>query len=107
MIAESFDIDSRRTGTTIRIAARGELDIASAPLLRDHVGDAADAEIVLLDLAGITFIDSTGLHALLDAVAAGHGRVRVVASPVCMRLFEITGVLDRIPLVESRTVPAA
>jgi hypothetical protein len=33
VITESFEIDNLRTGTTVRVAARGELDIASAPLL--------------------------------------------------------------------------
>jgi anti-anti-sigma regulatory factor len=56
----------------------GELDIASAAELvscfaRDGFGDA---ETVLLDLSGVTFIDATGLHALLKVHTDLQGRLR-------------------------------
>lgn len=75
----------------------GELDIFSAPRLRDH----AMAEVtepgrpLVLDLTGVPFMDSAGLGvciSLLKRAAAGRtGPVLVAASPPVLRLLDITG----------------
>jgi anti-sigma B factor antagonist len=50
------------------IRADGEVDMSSAPALRHELeATRVDAVTTLLDLAEVTFIDSTGLHLLLDA----------------------------------------
>ena len=97
-----FTIRSERTGTTVRIMVSGELDLASAPGLREHVyGQLADhAEFVVLDLADISFIDSAGLHVLLGALNQDGGRLRIIPSAACVRLFDIAGVLDLLPLID-------
>lgn len=80
----------------------GELDLATAPQLRSRLDNMiADADgPILLDLADVTFIDSTGLSAILTAHAAldKQGRVlRVIkASVQVRRLFEICGITDLI-----------
>jgi anti-sigma B factor antagonist len=84
-------------GTTVRVDAVGEIDSSSAPALRaelDAVLDAAPDEVVL-DLCGVTFLDSAGLSALAAAhrraVLAGV-RLRVLASGrAVMRPLQITG----------------
>ncbi len=51
------------------VAARGEVDVATAPALRAAVDEALDrgpADVVV-DLPGVTFIDSTGLGVLIGA----------------------------------------
>ncbi|MEV4179130.1 MULTISPECIES: STAS domain-containing protein [unclassified Nonomuraea] len=92
--------DGRRPGTLV---VSGELDIVGKPALCTAVRRAlrerrAD---VVLDVAGVSFIDAQGLSALvvsrLMAVRAG-GRLRLVAVPVLMaRLLRLTG-LDRVLL---------
>jgi anti-sigma B factor antagonist len=75
----------------------GDIDLASAPGLAQELRDAegdADPEIVL-DLSGVTFMDSTGLHVLLDAQerATGRGymlRFRDVPAQT-QRLLDLTG----------------
>ncbi len=101
MLHDGFAISSQCTGTTVRITVSGEVDIATATHLREHTSRqlAEPAELVVLDLTAVSFIDSTGLHALLDAAAQGGTRLRIVPSPVCLRLFDIAGVRDRLPLV--------
>lgn len=101
MLDDGFAISSQCTGTTIRLTVSGELDIATARHLREHTSRqlAGPTEIVVLDLTDVSFIDSTGLHALLDAAAQDDGRLRIVPSPVCLRLFDIAGVRDRLPLI--------
>ena len=51
------------------IALSGELDLASASLLQETVNDLAGEAIsaVVLDLSGLSFLDSTGVRATLDA----------------------------------------
>jgi anti-anti-sigma factor len=97
-----FAIRLERTGTTVRIVAAGELDLATASQLRDHVAGAlaGSTEIVVLDLAEITFIDSSGLQTLIEAAGHEGNRLRIIPSPACVRLFDITGVRDRLPLLE-------
>ena len=50
----------------------GELDVASAPMLRQTVSDLvrADTRDLTLDLAGLTFVDVVGLRAVLQAQRA-------------------------------------
>ena len=91
----------RQAGQT-RLAVDGELDLASAPALQDAIsrllapGDGPDggAEIVV-DLAGLTFLDSSGLGALLQAraaVLAAGGRLTLTAvAPGPRRVITIAG----------------
>jgi anti-anti-sigma factor len=68
----------------------GELDAATAPMIRSIIEDL-DVGTSLLDLSGLTFVDSSGLHALLD-MRRSHPAVRFVfPSPQLRRLVELTG----------------
>ena len=101
MLDDGFAISSQYMGTTVRITVSGELDIGTAPHLREHTSRqlAEPTELVVLDLTDVSFIDSSGLHVLLDTAAQDDSRLRIVPSPVCLRLFDITGVRDRLPLI--------
>ena len=100
-----FTIRSERTGTTVRIIVFGELDLSTAPQLREYTHRylADHAEFVVLDLADISFIDSAGLHVLLGAVNQDGGRLRIIPSAACLRLFDIAGVRDLLPLIDTET----
>jgi anti-sigma B factor antagonist len=89
------------------LAVGGELDAASTPELQasfDETLGRDGHEAVVLDLADCTFVDSTGLHAIIDAreLARGHGgRLEVCAAvdgPVA-RVIEVAlpGVIDLHP----------
>ena len=54
------------------LAVRGELDIFTAPRLRDALREAAEAErrTVVIDLSGSTFVDSTALGVIIAGVKA-------------------------------------
>jgi anti-anti-sigma factor len=97
----SFEITSERIGTVVWTAISGELDVGTAPQLvaetNRHLADH-QAEIIVLDLSKVSFIDSSGLHVLIDA-AQQPERVRIIPSTVCRRLFDIVGVADRLPLI--------
>jgi anti-anti-sigma factor len=102
-VTDNFAITARRTGTTTRVVASGELDIATAPALREHIERVLDDdfEIVVVDLSDVSFIDSSGLHTLLQAARRQPNRLRIVPSMVCVRLFDLVGVRDRLPLIDT------
>lgn len=105
--AEPFRCAVARDGVALRITLAGELDIATAPhveaVLREPCEDGVDRRIV--DLSGLTFMDSSGLRIILSAHAAarreGPPLTLVAGPPSVQRVFEITGVVDRLRFVES------
>ncbi len=80
----------------------GELDLVTAPLLGTAVDGIAMAEIdgVTLDLSKLTFMDSTGLRAVLalaDRCAETRSELRIVPGPhAVQRVFEVTGLGARL-----------
>ncbi|SDJ96841.1 STAS domain-containing protein [Nonomuraea jiangxiensis] len=88
-------------GVTV-ITLAGEIDLAGAPRLKHFIGEVRQtpADILVFDMAGVTFMDSSGLRQLLDAYtfAQRHGGAVHLAglrgSPA--RLIEITRVGDRL-----------
>ena len=86
------------------IRATGELDRSTADRLSSALDAArADGVTTLLDLSGVSFIDSAGLRALLRsarAVDAHHRAWFIVrASSVVRRLVQLSGTTSRLPLV--------
>jgi anti-sigma B factor antagonist len=81
----------------------GELDIASCPQLVATVLQicSTGASALVLDLSGVTFMGSTGLSAILSArgLCGKHGcEFMLIPGPdQVQRLFELAGVLDRLP----------
>lgn len=85
----------------------GEIDLAVAPRLRETLLRNLNTHrcALVVDLAGVTFIDSTGLNALV----AGHRRAKqlqrpyVVAGlrPPARKLFEMTSLDVLIPIYVS------
>lgn len=58
------------------VAVTGELDVASAPGLERELAKLETVTLVVVDLRGLTFIDSTGLGVLVRAhqLAQQQGR---------------------------------
>jgi anti-sigma B factor antagonist len=108
-----FSISSERTGLVHRITPVGELDLATVPKLREEfeaVFSDGDAEVIVVDLTKLDFIDSTGIHALLEmnAVCEHTERLRIVnGSPPVVRLIDIAGVRDHLPIITSADDPRA
>jgi anti-sigma B factor antagonist len=90
------------------VVVTGELDLAATPELSTVLLVAADSPgaLVVLDLAGVEFIDSTALGTLLkagEAIESAGKRLRVVCAggPV-RRLLEMTHLTNRFQLCPSR-----
>lgn len=78
------------------ISVSGELDAYTAPTLAERFATlTTDDGDVLVDLAGVTFIGSSGLHVLIELQqrlgASPSGLVLRSPSPTVLRLFEIVG----------------
>ena len=91
-----------RFGAIVSIA--GELEMATVPLVSAALQDepAAGAEAVVVDLSGVTFMDSTGLATLMNLkrdLDARGGRL-VIACPEgpARLLFDVAGVADQLAL---------
>ena len=81
-----------------------ELDLATAPLLKEAFVDVGSQREVHLDLALLTFLDSSGVHAIVGLAQSLDGNRSVVLvnpSTAVMRCLEITGI-DKHPAVEIR-----
>ena len=83
---------------TVTVTVAGELDVSTVPAFNKELSELrqTSATILVLDLSGTTFMDSTGLSAVL--VAEMHARMRgqrfkVIAGPPHVHeLFTLTGV---------------
>ena len=91
----------------------GEVDLASASDLLDAVGTASDsgAQELWVDLSATTFLDSCGLHLLLDTDDRARGLDRSIAI-ICppgnvRRTFELAGLAHRLPLYDDLTAAHA
>ena len=91
------------------IAPEGEVDIARIPDFRAVLADAAraGAERVVVDLGGVSFIDSTGLGSLIEL----HHRLRrdkrqlAVVAPAgtaAAVLIDLAGLRGRLSIFETR-----
>lgn len=92
-----------RRGDVIILSVTGELDMATAPLLRESVLMALenDPGTLVLDLTAVTFLGSAGMSQLLEAEGLGGGRtvVRVVASGrECLRPIRLTSLDAVLPV---------
>lgn len=98
----SYTVD--RTGTDPVAVLIGEIDLASIGALEAAIDateqDAAAGADVVLDMTGVTFLDSSGLRVLVtanDRLASAGSRL-VIRRPAAsvLRVLEITGLLSTI-----------
>jgi anti-anti-sigma factor len=88
------------------VALVGELDIASAPRFEEGLTAAEEdaPAVLLLDLRGVDFIDSTGLRAVIAADerarAAGRRFVIVSGTAAVERVFSVTQLDQRLDIVD-------
>ncbi len=89
-----------------RYTLRGEIDVANADQLQRRLRDACDAHgsRIEIDMAEVTFIDSSGLRALLlahrHAEGLGGGVVVLRPSAAVVALVRLAGVEAALPAEE-------
>lgn len=84
----------------------GELDLSTAAQLTEAlaVAERSDSALVVLDLTGLTFIDSSGVRVIVQAVrdsrsTADRLRVRRSEAANIQGIFELLGIDVLLPLV--------
>jgi anti-anti-sigma factor len=103
--AKPFRCDVARDGADLRVTLEGELDIATSPQLEAVLREPCDDGVTrrVLDLARLTFMDSSGLRVILSAHSVarreGPSLVLVPGPPAIQRVFEITGMKDELRFV--------
>lgn len=98
-----FSFDARVDGARVVVTLTGEIDAYTARALRDGfagLGDVGGRHVVV-ELAGVGFVDSAGLSAIVVCLrqvrdAGGALSLRGM-SPQLTKLFEITGVSRLFP----------
>jgi anti-sigma B factor antagonist len=92
-----------RTGPVQTITLTGELDLASADAVHGELirAEATDAQTILLDLTGLSFLDSSGIRLLIAAAGRSQADSRrlVIRRPPenVRRVLRVAGVDDRLP----------
>ena len=94
---------SRREGGVHTIALSGEMDLSNAAEVERELrhAEATDADTILVDLAELQFMDSTGIRLLISADArsrANSGRLRLTRPPAqVFRVLCIAGIDELLP----------
>jgi anti-anti-sigma factor len=94
-----------RTAEGVRLAFSGDLDLASARDFEERLEEAIQARpaTITLDLRGLGFLDSRGLRSILGAqelCEQAGCRMIVIPGESARRLFELTGISERLSLAD-------
>jgi anti-sigma B factor antagonist len=104
-----FEMSSEVQGDRGRLTVTGELDIATAPQLDEAAAEllANGIRQLLIDLSGLSFIDSSGLRTLIglnDRAAVEDWTLSLVRpSEPSLSVFQITGADENLPFIEERS----
>ena len=93
------EFDERLDGTTCVLNVAGDIDMANADEFRDRLLNCLDRyEAVEVDMAGVSFIDSSGLGALVRLRTEAATRNKTAAlrnlSAATDRLLEVSGLRE-------------
>jgi len=94
-----FHVELDAATDPVQLTARGELDAASAVALTERLDEAHETgKAIELHLAGVTFIDSSGLRVIAAELSRAQSTglpfsVASASDPV-RRIFEVTGFTD-------------
>jgi anti-sigma B factor antagonist len=98
----SLEVQSRQAdnGVTV-VAPTGRLDVAGAPALKDAISEVLKngPPRVVLDMEGISFVDSTGLGSVIAAlkqIRSSQGDLRLAAPNQQVRVVLELTTLDRV-----------
>jgi anti-sigma B factor antagonist len=101
-------VDESVDDVTHVVAPHGEVDALTAPRLGRRLLDLIEEgkRLMVVDLSAVTFMDSTGISVLLNALRqlnTRHGNlVLVCPTERILRPFEITGLVGRLGIFSTR-----
>lgn len=93
-----LNINTQLKQGVLIVRVEGEIDMHTASIFRQNVDSALDksgSKNILLNLKGVTFIDSSGLGVILGRykrISLQHGvMMATYIQPQVMRIFELSG----------------
>ncbi len=98
-----LEIRNERDGDSYSIVLTGELDLSGTQdVTRElRLAEMSDARRIVLDLSGVTFIDSSGVRMIVEAHersrADGDRLALTLAPGPVQRIFDMTDLSDRLP----------
>jgi anti-sigma B factor antagonist len=100
-------VTSRPSGERTVVHVVGEIDVYTAPVLREELARLSDGghNDLVVDLTEVPFMDSTGLGVLVGAlkrVKTHHGELRlVIEQEKVLKVFRITALTQVFPIFET------
>jgi anti-sigma B factor antagonist len=99
--SSSFEIRVDQIGKDAKVSLSGRINVDSSPDLRDSLRAILSTQplprTVTVDLAGVSYIETSGIATLIEALRiARHHQIGFCLQGVggsVLRLFEVTGVL--------------
>jgi len=106
MAVDRIAIETEHSAEGLRLLLRGDLDLATAREFEHRMEEASrkTPAAITVDLTGLSFLDSRGLRAILGAqeLCDERGcRLTVIAGEQAQRLFDLTGLSERLPLADA------
>lgn len=101
-----LELETRRGEGLVQLVLRGELDLSTVQKVEDELAavEAGEDKVVVLDLSGLTFLDSTGLRLMVtaDQRAQKDGRRLVIVKgpETVQRVFSITKLDETLEMVD-------
>ena len=103
-----FGVTTTQDGDYAVVAVTGELDVYTAPVLEESLGELVErgSPRLVVDLTEVTFMDSTGLGLLIKALKWTReldGSLKIVANTdKVLKVFRVTGLDGVLSLHETR-----
>ena len=101
-----LEVDTQERDGFVHVSLQGELDLSTVQKVEDElsrVEDRAD-KLLVLDLRGLSFLDSTGLRLMVTAdqrARKAGRRLAIVRGPETVhRVFTITRLDERLQMVD-------
>lgn len=98
-----MEVDKTTSRFGVTLALRGELDHHAALAARSMIRDTVEQDLpgkLVLDLSGLSFMDSSGIAVVMGAQRACDGigaGLSVVGTPgIAMRIFQAAGIPGRV-----------
>jgi anti-sigma B factor antagonist len=106
-VESNFGVEVVDGKQAVVIGVSGELDLATSPELERELerSTASAAELLIIDLRKLEFMDSTGLSVLVRAhqktTQSGKQFALVKGPQQVQRLLSLTGVAERLTVVDT------
>src|SRR4051794_23098977 len=105
-MSSPFEVTLTESAGSVHVKLRGELDISTAPRLEEDLrrAEADGPAVIMVDLSGLDFMDSTGLRLLISADLrareAGRRLVLVQGNEMVQRVLRLTRLDERLEIVD-------